>query len=54
MDLTGKKVLIFAGPMYEDRELFYPYYRFLEAQAKVTVAGIGEKNIQASTAYQLK
>lgn len=43
MDLAGKKVLIFAGPMYEDRELFYPYYRFLEAQAKVTVAGIGEK-----------
>ncbi|MBP7860815.1 type 1 glutamine amidotransferase [bacterium] len=43
MDLSGKKVLIFAGPMYEDRELFYPYYRFLEAQAKVTVAGIGEK-----------
>lgn len=43
MDLTGKKVLIIAGPTYEDRELFYPYYRFLEAKAKVTVAGIGEK-----------
>ncbi len=43
MDLAGKKVLIIAGPMYEDRELFYPYYRFLEAKAKVTVAGIGEK-----------
>lgn len=43
MDLAGKKVLIVAGPTFEDRELFYPYYRFLEAGAKVTVAGIGEK-----------
>ncbi len=43
MDLAGKKVLIIAGPTYEDRELFYPYYRYLEAKAKVTVAGIGEK-----------
>lgn len=54
MDLSGKKVLIFAGPMYEDRELFYPYYRFLEAQAKVTVQALAKKNIQASTVYQLK
>jgi len=43
MELAGKKVLIIAGPMYEDRELFYPYYRFLEAGATVKVAGIGEK-----------
>lgn len=43
MDLSGKKILIFAGPAFEDRELFYPYYRFLEAGATVKVAGIGEK-----------
>ncbi|MBX9694440.1 MAG: type 1 glutamine amidotransferase [Cyanobacteria bacterium] len=43
MELAGKKVLIIAGPQYEDRELFYPYYRFLEAGAEVKVAGIGEK-----------
>ena len=43
MSLSGKKVLIIAGPMFEDRELFYPYYRLLEEGAEVKVAGIGEK-----------
>ncbi|PWT99167.1 MAG: hypothetical protein C5B53_05730 [Candidatus Melainabacteria bacterium] len=43
MELSGKKVLIFAGPDFEDRELFYPLYRFLEAGATVKVAGLGEK-----------
>ena len=43
MELNGKKALIIAGPAYEDRELFYPYYRYLEAGATVKVAGIGEK-----------
>ena len=44
MDLSGKQVLIFAGPDFEDRELFYPLYRFQEAGATVKVAGIGEKS----------
>ncbi|HEY9678332.1 MAG TPA: type 1 glutamine amidotransferase domain-containing protein [Drouetiella sp.] len=43
MELTGKNVLIFIGPDYEDRELFYPYYRFLEAGATVKIGGLGEK-----------
>ncbi len=43
MDATGKKVLIIAGPDFEDRELFYPLYRFQEAGANVKIAGIGEK-----------
>jgi len=43
MELTGKKVLILAGPDFEDRELFYPLYRLQEAGATVKVAGLGEK-----------
>lgn len=43
MELKGKKVLIFAGPDFEDRELFYPLYRFQEAGAEVKIAGLGEK-----------
>jgi protease I len=43
MELSQKKVLIIAGPDFEDRELFYPLYRFLEAGAVVKVAGLGEK-----------
>lgn len=43
MELTGKNILIFVGPDFEDRELFYPYYRVLEDGANVKVAGLGEK-----------
>lgn len=43
MELSGQKVLIIAGPQFEDRELFYPLYRFKEAGAEVKVAGIGEE-----------
>jgi len=43
MELTGKKVIILAGPDFEDREVFYPLYRLQEAGATVKVAGLGEK-----------
>lgn len=43
MELKNKNVLIFAGPDFEDRELFYPLYRFQEAGATVKIAGLGEK-----------
>ncbi len=43
MELKDKQALIFAGPDFEDRELFYPLYRFQEAGATVKVAGIGER-----------
>jgi protease I len=44
MELSGKKILLLAGPDFEDRELFYPLYRFTEAGATVKVAGLGEKS----------
>lgn len=44
MELKGKKALILVGPDFEDREVFYPYYRFLEAGAEVKVGGIGDKS----------
>jgi protease I len=40
--LNHLNVLLCNGPDFEDRELLYPYYRFLEAGANVTVAGLGE------------
>ena len=42
MSMQTKSVLIFAGPDFEDRELFYPLYRFEEEGSQVTVAGLGE------------
>ena len=43
MELVGKRILILAGPDFEDRELFYPLYRMQEAGATVKIAGLGEK-----------
>jgi protease I len=41
--LKGVKVAIIAGPEFEDLELFYPYYRFLEEGAVVKVIGPEKK-----------
>jgi len=37
MGLDGKHVAIFLENLYEDIEFWYPYYRFKEAGARVTV-----------------
>ncbi len=41
MKLTGKHIAIFAERLYEDLELWYPYYRLKEEGAIVTVIGSG-------------
>jgi putative intracellular protease/amidase len=43
MLLTGKRILIFAGPLFEDIELLYPLYRFREEGAEVVVVGLGDR-----------
>jgi protease I len=37
MNLEGKRVAILLEQLYEDSEYWYPYYRFQEAGAKVSV-----------------
>ncbi len=39
MSLQGKRVVILVEEEYEDPELWYPYYRLLEAGADVTLVG---------------
>ncbi len=51
MSLLRKKVLIFAGPLYEDLELWYPKIRLEEEGATTVVAGIGEKTYQGKRGY---
>ena len=51
MSLKGKRVLFFAGPLYEDLELWYPKIRLEEEGAATTVAGIGEKTYQGKRGY---
>ncbi len=41
MELKGKKVIILAEEMYNEFELWYPYYRLKEAGAEVTLVGSG-------------
>jgi len=51
MTLTGKTVLFFAGPLYEDLELWYPKIRLEEEGARTVVAGLGEKTYQGKRGY---
>jgi protease I len=53
MPLTGKTVLIFAGPLYEDLELWYPKIRLEEEGARTVVAGTGERTYQGKRGYPL-
>jgi protease I len=53
MTLKGKTILIFAGPLYEDLELWYPKIRLEEEGAKTVVAGTGEKTYQGKRGYPL-
>lgn len=51
MSLQGKHVLFFAGPLYEDLELWYPKIRLEEEGATTTVAGLGEQTYQGKRGY---
>ncbi|MBA3445189.1 MAG: type 1 glutamine amidotransferase [Gemmatimonadales bacterium] len=53
MTLRDKTVLFFAGPLYEDLELWYPKIRLEEEGARTVVAGTGEKTYQGKRGYPL-
>ena len=53
MTLEGKTILFFAGPLYEDLELWYPKIRLEEEGARTVVAGTGEKSYQGKRGYPL-
>lgn len=53
MSLKGKRAAILAGELYEDLELWYPYYRLLEEGAKVKLVGMtgGAKVVHSKHGY---
>ncbi len=53
MSLRDKIILFFAGPLYEDLELWYPKIRLEEEGARTVVAGTGEKTYQGKRGYPL-
>src|SRR5688572_24953731 len=54
LPLAGKRVLFFAGPVYEDLELWYPKIRLEEAGATTIVAGLGEPEYRGKHGYPVK
>ncbi len=51
MALDGTTILFFAGPLYEDLELWYPKIRLEEEGARTVVAGTGEKTYAGKKGY---
>jgi protease I len=51
MSLQGKKIAVLAEDMYEDPELWYPYYRLLEAGAEVVLVGPEAKTYKSKVGY---
>jgi protease I len=48
MELRDKRVAILAENTYEDQELWYPYFRLLEADADVFIVGTGTATVHTS------
>lgn len=54
MSLKGKRVVVLAEDMYEDPELWYPYYRLREEGAEVRIVGPEAKVYQSKHGYPAK
>jgi len=51
MRLKGKKIAILAENMYQEMELWVPYYRLKEEGAEVKVVGTGAKSYTSKMGY---
>lgn len=55
MDLNGKTIVVYADILYQEMELWYPYYRLVEAGARVVVAaGEAGKTYTSKLGYPVK
>lgn len=52
MAVKGKRVAILVEDLYEDLELWYPYYRLLEAGVHVTLVGPAAKMYASKHGYE--
>lgn len=54
MSLRGKTVAILVEDIYQDLEVWYPYYRLIEAGATVEFLGTAKENYTGKYGYPLK
>lgn len=48
MSLAGKKIVILVEDVYQDQEVWYPFFRLKEEGAEVITAGTGKKSVYKS------
>ena len=54
MSLHGKRVAILVEDLYQDHEVWYPYYRLKEAGADVVVVGTGKPEYTSKYGYPIR
>jgi len=54
MELQGKRVAILVEDFYQDQEVWYPYYRLIEAGAQVIVVGTGSPEYKSKHGYPIR
>ena len=53
MALDGRRVAILVEDLYQDQEVWYPYYRLKEAGAEVVIVGTGKKEYKSKHGYPI-
>ena len=54
MSLKGKRVAILIEDLYQDQEVWYPYYRLKEAGVEVVAVGTGKPEYTGKYGYPIK
>ena len=53
MSLHGKRAAILVEDLYQDQEVWYPYYRLKEAGAEVVIVGTGKPEYKSKFGYPI-
>ena len=53
MDATGKRIAILVEDLYQDQEVWYPYFRLKEAGAEVLIVGTNKKEFKSKYGYPI-